>query len=61
MENGPAPIQHLPRLWPSRAYYGWAIVFTSFFISIAQVPMYGPVFSVFVRPIADDLAGPAPP
>ena len=55
MENGPAPIQHLPRLWPSRAYYGWAIVFTSFFISIAQVPMYGPVFSVFVRPIADDL------
>ena len=55
MESGPARIQHLPRLWPSRAYYGWAIVFTSFFISIAQVPMYGPVFSVFVRPIADDL------
>ena len=55
MESGPARIQHLPRLWPSRAYYGWAIVFTSFFISIAQVPMYGPVFSVFVRPIAADL------
>ena len=45
----------LPRLWPSRVYYGWAIVFTSFLISIAQVPMYGPVFSVFVRPIEDDL------
>ena len=55
MENGPARIQQLPRLWPSRAYYGWAIVFTSFFISIAQVPMYGPVFSVFVRPIEDEL------
>ncbi len=55
MENGPARIQQLPRLWPSRAYYGWAIVFTSLFISIAQVPMYGPVFSLFVKPIADDL------
>ena len=55
MEPGPARIQQLPRLWPSRAYYGWAIVFTSLFISIAQVPMYGPVFSVFVKPIADDL------
>ena len=55
MESGPARIQHLPRLWPSRAYYGWAIVFTSFFISIAQVPMYGPVFSVFVKPIEDEL------
>ena len=55
MEPGPARIQQLPRLWPSRAYYGWAIVFTSFFISIAQVPMYGPVFSVFVKPIEDEL------
>ena len=54
MESGPARIQQLPRLWPSRAYYGWAIVFTSFFISIAQVPMYGPVFSVFVKPIEDE-------
>ncbi|MDE2836281.1 MAG: MFS transporter [Chloroflexota bacterium] len=55
MESGPTRIQHLPRLWPSRAYYGWAIVFTSFFISIAQVPMYGPVFSVFMKPIEDEL------
>ena len=55
MESGPARIQQLPRLWPSRAYYGWAIVFTSFFISIAQVPMYGPVFSVFMKPIEDEL------
>ncbi len=45
----------LPRIWPSRAFYGWAIVYTSFFISIAQVPMYGPVFSVFVKPIEEDL------
>ena len=50
-----SPQKALPRLWPSRAYYGWAIVGTSFLISIAQVPMYGPVFSVFVRPIEDDL------
>ena len=50
-----SPQKALPRLWPSRAYYGWAIVGTSFLISIAQVPMYGPVFSVFVRPIEEDL------
>ena len=55
MESGPARIQQLPRLWPFRAYYGWAIVFTTFFISIAQVPMYGPVFSIFVKPIEDEL------
>ena len=45
----------LPRIWPSRVFYGWAIVCTGFFISIAQVPMYGPVFPVFVKPIEADL------
>lgn len=55
METGHSRIERLPRLWPSRVYYGWAIVFTSLFISIAQVPMYGPVFSVFVKPIGDEL------
>lgn len=55
MEQGPARIRTLPRWWPPRFYYGWAIVWATFFISVAQVPMYGPVFSVFVKPIADDL------
>ena len=54
MREAPAH-RDLPRIWPARAYYGWAIVLTSFCVSIAQVPMYGPVFSVFVRPIEDDL------
>ncbi len=49
------PHKALPRIWPSRVFYGWAIVYTGFFISIAQVPMYGPVFSVFVKPIEADL------
>lgn len=44
----------MPKLWPFRGYYGWAIVGTSFFISIAQVPMYGPFFGVFVNPIGED-------
>lgn len=45
----------LPKLWPSRFFYGWAIVYASFLISIAQVPMYGPVFSVFMKPLEDEL------
>ena len=55
MQRPPAPVGRLPRLWPPRFYYGWAIVWASFLISVAQVPMYGPVFSVFVKPIGDDL------
>lgn len=55
MQRPPATVGRLPRLWPSRFYYGWAIVWASFLISVAQVPMYGPVFSVFVKPIGDDL------
>jgi MFS family permease len=45
----------VPRLWPfKKHYYGWGIVSTSILVSFAQVPMYGPVLSVFVKPIADD-------
>ncbi|MDA1035791.1 MAG: MFS transporter [Chloroflexi bacterium] len=45
----------IPRLWPfKKHYYGWGIVSTSVLVSFAQVPMYGPVLSVFVKPIADD-------
>jgi MFS family permease len=35
-------------------YYGWGIVGTSVVVSFAQVAMYGPVLSVFVKPIGDD-------
>jgi MFS family permease len=43
------------RLWPFKGFYGWAVVATIFTVSVAQTPMYGPVFGVFVKPIADDL------
>lgn len=46
----------MPRLWPFRGvFYGWAIVYTGFVVSFAQVPMYGPVFAIFVKPIGDEL------
>ena len=49
------PHPGVPRLWPfKRGYYGWGIVATSVLVSFAQVPMYGPVLSVFVKPIGDD-------
>ena len=45
----------VPRLWPfKRHYYGWGIVTTSVLVSFAHAPMYGPVLSIFVKPIADD-------
>jgi MFS family permease len=49
------PHPGIPRLWPFKhGYYGWGIVATSVLVSFAQVPMYGPVLSVFVKPIGDD-------
>ena len=48
--------QPLPRLWPFKnVFYGWAVVGTSALVSFAQVPMYGPVLSVFVNPIEQEL------
>ena len=48
--------QPLPRLWPfKKVFYGWAIVGTSVVVTFAQVPMYGPVLSVFVTPIEQEL------
>jgi MFS family permease len=44
------------KLWPfQKIYYGWAIVWSSAVIAIAQTPMFGPVLSAFVKPISDDL------
>ncbi len=50
------PFERIPALWPfKRAFYGWGVVATSVLVSFAQVPMYGPVLSVFVKPIGDDM------
>ena len=46
----------IPALWPfKRIFYGWGIVGVSVLVSFAQVPMYGPVLSVFVNPIHQDM------
>ncbi len=57
MSAGPSPPQaEVPFLWPfKRVYYGWGIVTTSMVISFAHAPMYGPMLSIFVKPIGDDL------
>ena len=48
--------QPLSRLWPFKnIFYGWAIVGTSVVVTFAQVSMYGPVLSVFVTPIEEEL------
>ena len=48
--------QPLSRLWPFKnIFYGWAIVSTSVVVTFAQVSMYGPVLSVFVTPIEEEL------
>ncbi len=49
-------VQSLPALWPfKRVYYGWGVVAASVAMSFAQVPVYGPVLSVFLTPINQDL------
>ena len=48
--------QPIPRLWPFKnIFYGWGIVGTSVVVTFAQVSMYGPVLSVFVTPIEQEL------
>ena len=43
-------------LWPFKSiYYGWGIAFTSMIMAFATVSMYGPVLSVFVKPIGDEM------
>ena len=49
-------ITGIPKLWPFKnIFYGWGIVATSVLVSAAQVPMYGPVLSVFVVPLHNDM------
>lgn len=46
----------IPRFWPlRRANYGWAIVAASFLATFAEVPGFGPVFTIFIKPIQDEL------
>ncbi|MDA1035660.1 MAG: hypothetical protein O3B65_02115, partial [Chloroflexi bacterium] len=46
---------NIPRFWPKKVFYGWAIVFTGFVASFGMVPMFGPVLGVFFEPIQAEL------
>ncbi len=39
--------------WPSRLFYGWAIALTGFVVSFASVTFYGPLLSIWFKPIQD--------
>ncbi len=55
-ERSSAPHSAVPRLWPFKhVFFGWGVIGASVLVSMAQVPMYGPVLSLFVKPIGDDL------
>ncbi len=46
----------IPRFWPiHKAHYGWAIVGASFLATFAEVPGFGPVLGVFIKPIEEEL------
>lgn len=49
------PRKKLPVPWPSRVYYGWAIIGVSFLINMVSSPLNPGTFGFFVEPIADDL------
>jgi MFS family permease len=43
-------------LWPFKTlYYGWGVASVSMILAFATVQLYGPVLSVFVKPIGDDM------
>lgn len=45
-----------PRLWPhKRAYYGWAVVGAAFLASFGEVPAFGPILGLFIKPIESEL------
>ena len=46
----------IPKYWPiKKIHYGWAIVVASFLSTFAEVPGFGPVLGVFIKPIQDEL------
>ena len=47
--------EKIPRFWPRKVFYGWAIVLTGFIASFGMVPMFGPVLGVFFEPIQAEL------
>ncbi|MEX2599903.1 MAG: MFS transporter, partial [Dehalococcoidia bacterium] len=50
------PQSSVPFYWPfKRVFYGWAVVGASVLATFSSVPMYGPVLSLFMKPVGDDM------
>ena len=53
LRTDPKPIS---RAWPfKRTFYGWAVVLAAFSASFGEVPAFGPILGIFMKPIEDEL------
>jgi MFS family permease len=53
LRTAPKPIS---RAWPfKRTFYGWAVVIAAFSASFGEVPAFGPILGIFMKPIEDEL------
>lgn len=53
LRTAPKPIS---RAWPfKRTFYGWAVVIASISASFGEVPAFGPILGIFMKPIEDEL------
>jgi MFS family permease len=53
LRTAPKPIS---RAWPfKRKFYGWAVVIASISASFGEVPAFGPILGIFMKPIEDEL------
>jgi MFS family permease len=53
LRTAPKPIS---RAWPfKRAFYGWAVVIASISASFGEVPAFGPILGIFMKPMEDEL------
>ena len=49
----PPPIS---KVWPfKRTFYGWAIVIAAFSASFGEVPAFGPILGIFIKPMQEEL------
>jgi OFA family oxalate/formate antiporter-like MFS transporter len=51
--TAPKPIS---RAWPfKRTFYGWAVVVAAFSASFGEVPVFGPILGIFIKPMQEEL------
>ena len=50
------PSKPISRAWPfKRTFYGWAVVLAAFSASFGEVPAFGPILGIFMKPMEDEL------